>query len=258
MRRPAIPIALFVAALAAAGAAHGELAQSGNLRVAFGGGISPHVLPRESLAPVTAHIESSFHTLDGGRPPQLRSISIAINRSGRLYFRGLPNCDRAAIVQTSTEAALAACRGALVGHGRFAANVHFPTVTAIPARGKALLFIGRAGGQPAILLHVYGTSPIRFTFVIPFAVRRLQRGDFGTVLSARIPRIASDFGYVTDLELTIGRRYSYGGRPRSFLSASCAAPPGFPGAIFDLARGSFSFSNGQRLTTTLVRHCKVR
>lgn len=257
MRLP-VPIALATVTLLAAGAAHGELAQSGKLRLAFDGGISPRALPRDRLAPITARVEGSFGMVDGSRPPQVRSISIAINRNGRLFFGGLPVCDVAALQQTSTEAALSLCRDALVGHGRFAAKVDFPGLAPIPTQGRVLAFNGRAGGRPAILLHIYGTSPVRLTFVLPFRISRPQRGDFGTVLSARIPKIASDLGYVTEIELTIGRRYRYAGRPRSFLSASCAAPAGFPGAIFDFARGSFSFSNGQRLTTTLVRNCRVR
>jgi hypothetical protein len=58
--------------------------------------------------------------------------------------------------------------------------------------------------------------------------------------------------------LEIGRRYRFQGRPRSLLSASCAARPGFPGAIINFAKGSFSFAYGRRLTTTLTRDHQVR
>lgn len=258
MRPLLIPLALLMTALAAAGVAHGELAQSGQLRIRFDGGISPRTLPRDRLAPVTARVEGSIGMADGSRPPQLRRLSIAINRSGRLSSFGLPTCDNAELEQTSSEAALSLCGDALVGHGHFASIVHFPGAGPIPTEGRALAFNSRRRGRPAMLLHIHGTNPIQFTFIVPFTIARQKRGDFGTVLSAQIPKLASDFGYVTEIKLTIGRRYRYRGRPRSFLSASCAAPSGFPGAIFDLARGSFTFASGQRLTTTLVRDCKVR
>jgi hypothetical protein len=77
------------------------------------------------------------------------------------------------------------------------------------------------------------------------------------VFSARIPKIASELGFVTAVDLTFGRNYTYGGKRHSFLSAQCAAPLGFPGAVFTFARGSFTFANGQRLSTALARNCWV-
>jgi hypothetical protein len=58
--------------------------------------------------------------------------------------------------------------------------------------------------------------------------------------------------------MKIGRTYRYRGAQHSFLSASCAAPAGFPGGVFELAKATFSFANGQRLATGLSRECKVR
>lgn len=259
MRRLAVPTALAsMALLIASVAVHGEVTQRGNLRVAFDSRLSPRELPRDRLAPVTVRIDGSIRTVDGSRPPQLRSVSIGVNRYGRLFFRGLPTCSAGELEQTTTRVALAHCRKALVGRGRLAANIDFPSLPSIPAEGKVLAFNGRARGRPALLLHVYGSSPVRATFVLPFVISHPRRGDFGTLLSLRIPRIASDLGYMTDIELTIGRKYRYAGRTRSFLSASCAAPPGFSSAIFELARGTFSFANEQSLTTVLARNCRVR
>jgi hypothetical protein len=101
-------------------------------------------------------------------------------------------------------------------------------------------------------------TPVQVTFILPFRIVRLRNGEFGTLFVARIPKIAAQLGYVTNVSLTFERRYAYHGRSRSFLSARCAAPAGFPGAVFTLARGSFTFTNGQRLSTTLARNCWVR
>lgn len=81
---------------------------------------------------------------------------------------------------------------------------------------------------------------------------------FGTVLAAKIPPFAGGLGSVTEIDLTIGRSYSYRGERLSFLSASCSAPAGFSGAIFSLARGSFFFADGRQIDTTLTRNCRVR
>lgn len=255
-RRTLIGLGLAMALLGT-GLAHAELSQRGNLRLAFDASFSPQALPRDRDAPVTVSLDGSIRTTDGSRPPQLRAMSIAVNRYGRLSTVGLPVCPSQRLESTSSEAALAACRSALVGRGRFGANVDFPDLK-FPVEGRMLAFNSRKRGRPAIALHVYGTNPVETTIVLPFEVRHPERGRYGTVISTRIPRIASDLGYVTDLQLTFGRRYRHRGEARSFISARCAAPAGFPGALFNFARGSFSFANGQTLSTTLARDCRVR
>jgi len=258
MRRLAITTALFLLVLALAAVAHGELSQQGTLRVHFDGKLQPRALPRDRAVPVTVSLDGVIDTSDGSRPPQLREISIAVNRAGRVSVTGLPTCRASELQQTSSQAALKACRPALVGRGHFAAKVNFPGAPLIPARGEVLVFNSRSDGRPGLLLHLYGSSPVRAAFVLPFRISYRRHGDFGTVFSAKIPELASDLGYVTEIELKIGRRYHYGGKSRSFFSASCAAPAGFPGAIYQLAKATFSFANGQQLKTGLSRDCKVR
>ena len=257
-RRLAIPIALALSALLGAAVAHGALVQSEGLRVDFGGGFSPSTLPRDRQVPVTVRIEGSIGTVDGSQPPPLRRVSFAINRHGRLFAHGLPTCPEGLLQSTTSQTALARCRPALIGRGSFSADVNFPTVPLVPVNGELLAFNGRSGGRPEIFLHLYVSEPAQVTLVLPFKVTRQSGGTFGTVLSARIPTLAGNLGYVTNIALTLGRRYRFQGRQRSLLSASCAAPAGFPGALFDFARGSFYFENGQLLTTTLTRDCQVR
>jgi hypothetical protein len=258
MRRLAIAIALTLIVSIAAAAAHAELVQQGNLRVFFAGKLLPRALPREHAASVTVSLDGSVATVDGSVPPQLRRISIAVNRAAQISVAGLPRCPSGELEQTSTKAALKNCRSALVGRGRFSANVNFPGAPLFPARGEVLVFNSRIRGKPGLLLHLYGTSPVQAAFVLPFTITSESRGKFGTVFATKIPQLASDLGYVTSIDLTIGREYSYKGERRSFISASCAAAAGFPGATFELARATFSFANGQRLKTGLTRDCKVR
>lgn len=259
MRRLLITAAIAVCCLPIAeAAAQHRIVQSENVRVSFGGRLAPRALPRERPAPVTVHFDGSVSSVDGDRPPQLRRISVAVNRAGRFSAVGLPTCTAATLQQTSTEKALDLCRRALVGHGHFAANVDFPGSPLIPAEGRVLVFNSRTHGGAGMLLHLYGTSPVRAAFVLPLEISRRSHGEFGTVFSASIPKLASDLGYVTDIELTIGRRYSYAGKPRSFLSARCAAPAGFSGAVYQLAKATFTFPKGKQLTSGLPGNCRVR
>jgi hypothetical protein len=204
-------------------------------------------------------VSGAVHTADGNRPPELRKIAIAVNRFGRVSTLGLPTCEAEELESATSKGALRICRRALVGHGNFHAFVNFSGSHPVAVIGQALAFNSTHDGKPAILLHVYVSKPVQATVVVPFSIRRLPGdGTFGTVFTARIPKIAAHSGYVTSISLTFDRRYGYQGRQRSFLSARCAVPTGIPGAVFTLARGTFTFSNGQRLTQALARNCWVR
>lgn len=258
MRRLLLISAILATALLGAAVAHGESVLKGNLRLGFDARFSPHALPRDRDVPVTVDVSGLVRTIDGSRPPQLRRISIAVNRYGRLSTRGLPVCAAGQLESTSSRVALKRCRRALVGRGRFGANVAFPELTPFPVTGRMLAFHGRRRGRSVVYLHIHGSNPIEATVVLTFRIKRLREGRFGTLLTTRIPRIASDLGYVTDVALSMGRRYRAAGQRRSFLSARCAAPAGFPGALFAFARGSFHFAGGKKIVTTVVRDCLVR
>lgn len=256
-RRLAIVVALAALVALGAGPARGELAQTGNVRISFAGDFAPHSLPRQRLAPVTVAVDGSVATTDGSHPPPLRRLEIALNRNGRLSTRGLPGCRSGMLQSTSTETALARCRPALVGRGRFAADVQLDP-SQVPVRGTILAFFGRQAGKPRLLLHLHGTVPVVATFVLSLEISRRAQSPFGTVLSARLPRLAGGLGSITDIELEIGREYRHRGKLRSFVSASCGAPAGFRGAVFPFARASFHFAGLPTLRTTLVRSCRVR
>jgi hypothetical protein len=251
-------IVLLCAVLLGASFARGESKVEDGLRLSFDARFAPHSLPRDRDVPVRVDVSGAIRSVDGSRPPQLRRITIAVNRYGRISTRGLPTCARGRLESTSSKVALRRCGSALVGRGRFGANVEFPSVAPFPVEGRMLAFNGRAGGRRAVFLHIHGTNPVEATVVLTFRVRHPRQGRYGTVLTTKIPRLASDLGYVTDVSLTFARRYSFRGERHSFINARCAAPSGFPGAIFSFAKGTFDFAGGKQVRTTIVRDCLVR
>jgi hypothetical protein len=257
MRRLAA-ITLAAAIAMTAGLAQGETTQVGNLRLKFDGQIKPKNLPRRADAPVTIEVSGQIGTADGQRPPGVRRIAFLFNRYGVVSTVGLPTCEVSELEQTSSRLARERCGDAMVGHGTFVAYVELDGRKPVRFDGEALAFNSQIDGRPALLLHVYGTNPTAVTFVLPFRITKVRRGDFGTSFAARPPKIAGHLGYITNLDLTIGRRYSYRGRQRSYLSARCAVPAGIPGAVFTLAKGNFTFSDGQRISTSISRNCWVR
>jgi hypothetical protein len=198
-----------------------------------------------------------IRTLSGERPPSVRRISIAINRGGRIDARGLPVCPRDQIEPSSTRAALERCGAALVGTGTYDADIAFPEQDAFRSRGRILAFNAVVDGEEAILAHIYGASPVPITRIIVFRIRETS-GTYGTVLSGRLPTSLIRWGYLKSISLDFHRTYVYRGQRRSYLSAACTAPAGFPGAVFPFARASMGFEDGRTLSSTLTRSCKVR
>jgi hypothetical protein len=256
-RRVQLAGLVLLALLGLGAVARAEVVQKGSLRVSFQGELSPHSLPRASQAPIRVSVAADIASTSEQTPPQLRRMSIAINRYGHLDSTGLPVCELKAIQPATTADALAVCRRSLVGEGRFSANVLLKGQAPFPSDGKVYAFNGELDGKPAILAHVYGTNPAPTSYTLPFVISQ-AKGTFGTTLTASLPRVTSDSGYVTGLSLKLGKSFSYGGKKHSYLSASCPAPKGFPGATFPFAKASFDFAGGPALSSTLTRSCKVR
>ncbi len=252
-----IALALLLS-LGIAGGARGEVAQEGNVIVSFDGGISPRTLPRTEPAPVSVKIDSSFRSADGSDPPpQLREISIGINRGGKIFDYGLPTCQVSSIQPTTIQAARRICGGAIIGSGQVEVRIHLASQAPFTFTGPLLVFNAKPkGGERRILAQVYGIKPPS-AFVLPFKILK-RKGQFGTVIKTALPKSAQKWAYVTSFNMKLQRKYTYEGKRHSYVNASCSAPEGFPGAVYPFARAHFSFAGGNDVTTTLIRDCKVR
>lgn len=255
-RRVLIPLLIALLSLAGGAASRAEVEQVENLRVNFDADFSPSDLPRNRPAPVKVAIKGKIATTDGSHPPALRWLEIELHRSGRLFSKGLPVCRAPSLQSTGSEEALARCRPALVGRGKFRADVELGGE--VPAVGEILAFNSRKRGKPSLVLHFFADVPIRFTLVVPLLIGNRQEGNFGTVLRAKVPKLGGGLGSITQIELTIARQYSFRGKRRSYASAACGAPPALPFAVFPFARASFRFEAHREIRTTLVRDCSVR
>jgi hypothetical protein len=250
-------------AVAAAGdgpstATASEIAQDGNLRLDVSGQISPKKLPRKGTAPIAVEVGWSVATTDGAPPPKLKRLAIEINRAGRFDLEGLPTCPYAKIQPASTGRALANCRSALVGRGSFKALIGLAGQESYVTQGEMLIFNGLRGKKPVLYGQIYSASPFANSFVIPFALKEIDKGRYGTSLTATLPAALRAWGSLTEIQMRLKRDFAYEGRRRSFISAGCPAPKGFDEVPFALARTSFEFLGGLSTSVTLTRACKAR
>jgi hypothetical protein len=249
--------ALVTLLLLAAESARAELNQKGDLIVSFDGRIVPKRLPRETPGPVSVRVAGNVRPTDGAPLPQLETISVAINRSGRLDDAGLPICMLREIQPATESEARRICGDALVGDGHVVLQVHFPSQPSFTVKANLLAFNGpRRRGRKLILAQAYAQDPPG-AFVLPFVLRR-KSGVFGTKISTTLPNPTRNWAYLTHFDMTLDRQYRYRGRSHSYVSAACSAPVGAHGAIFPFAKATYGFDDGKRLTTTVTRTCVVR
>jgi len=76
--------------------------------------------------------------------------------------------------------------------------------------------------------------------------------------AARCPNRSTPTATFEFISLHLHRTYLFHNRLHSYLSAACSAPAGFTLASFPFAHASMTFADGQMLSSTLTRTCRVR
>jgi hypothetical protein len=257
MKRKLIYIAVVAAGLAllAAGGAAGDRGTRqehcvGVLCVGDDGGIAPTKLPKHGSAPVTARIDGEIITRDGSHPPALQDLEADIDHTIEVDAVGLPTCKKKQLEASSSATARKVCGDALVGSGTTEVEVAFPEQKPFRATGPLLLFNGGVHGDTTtVFLHAYVDVPAPTAVIVRATVTRIHQGRYGLLLKAHVPKVAGGAGSATAFDLKIGRRYTYKGRKKSFLTASC--PTGSW-----LTKGNLLFSDHTRVGFTHVFSCR--
>lgn len=242
-------LVLIAAAVASGSLGTREEVCGGNLCVGDNGGIFPSKLPRHGSAPITARIIGEIDTRDGSHPPALETVSADIDGTLDVDAVGLPICQAKQIRASASAAARKACGSAIVGSGTAEVEVAFPEQKPFRSTGPLVLFNGGVHGRTtSVLLHAYVDVPAPTAIVTKATVTRIHRGRFGLHLEAHVPKIAGGAGSATKFDIKIGRKFTYKGRKKSFLTASC--PTGSWAT-----KGSLLFADQTKLGFTHVFTC---
>jgi hypothetical protein len=249
-RKPILLIAMvamlaLIVAAAASGSPNRKIWCAGNICVADDGGITPEKLPKHGTAPVTARLNGEISTRDGSHPPPFKGMDLKIDKTVHLDAVGLPVCRIGQIAASTTATVKKVCGDAIVGSGEAEVEVEFPEQAPFRSTGPLVLFNGGVKGRvTTLLLHAYVNVPAPTAIVVKAKITKINEGRFGMRIQAEIPKIAGGAGSVTMFELDVGRNYTYKGKKKSFLSASC------PTGIW-VAKGQASFKDG---TTLAINH----
>jgi len=234
-----------------AGAANAALVRVGNLVLTADGGFKPSALPRTTYAPINFDGEANLRAVDGSAPPALQQLILDFDRDGKLTTAGLPVCQPASLEEVTPKEARARCPGAIVGTGRASALVSEDGLPLFVVSSPLTFFNGpRLGGKPTVIMHARITAPAVQSFVITIPIEK-RHGRYRYRATVDFPPIAGGHGSLTHLSASIGKRYRFGGRERSYVSARCGD------GIFS-THGRFTFADGTVIDGSVEKACTVR
>jgi hypothetical protein len=217
---------------------------------AIGVKLSPKKLSKSTQTPVTLEVttKTTSTTAANGVPsPAVRAV-VDFDKNTKLFSTGVPICDPAKIQNTSTEIATRECGKAKIGSGKASALLPVGSQVFVQEQTVTAFNGPPRGGQPVVLLHTYGVSPIQVTLVLNGAVSGFNKEGYGPRLDIEIPLIAGGTGALTDFQTTVSKKYKYKGKQRSYVTAECKKSP-------LKARGAFSFKDGETLTAFSKQGC---
>ncbi len=232
----------------------GQIASAGtvvykNVVLHADGGFQPQKLPKNSYAPISFHGEVDIHNFQGGgRPPALTEAVVDFDRDGRVDVAGLPTCGQEAVATLSDAAARATCKGALVGEGLVEALVG---AGASPAKAKLAIFNGPPQeGHPTAILHLSFSGAFSQNLALVAQIER-RPGAYRYRVSFKVPPLAAGQLSLTYLSVEVGRRYTVGGKQRSYVSARCSDH-------ILRTHGIFTFSEGFFVNGSVEKYCAQR
>lgn len=222
MRR-LLGIGVLVACALLAGSAMGdESLKTGNLMLSVDGGFTPRTLPRRAFAPIDFKGHLDVRAVGGGIPEPLRQLVVDFDRDGRLTTRGLPTCDPELLRAATPEEARAICGPAIVGRGHLEALLEREGQPPTKVGSLLTLFNGpRENGHPTAILQARISEPFTEVFDITIPIEK-RRGNYRYRATVDLPSIAAGRGAITHVDIDIGRRWRFAGKPRSYISARCS------------------------------------
>jgi hypothetical protein len=234
-----------------AGAANAALVKIGNLVLTADGNFTPSSLPRSTYSPIDFQGHADLKAVDGGVPAALQQLILDFDRDGRLSTAGLPACQPAALEEVTPAQARKRCANAIVGTGHVQAMIAGDGQPPVLASSPLTFFNGPSlEGKPTVVLHARITFPGVQNFVITIPIEK-RPGRFRYRATLDLPPIAAGHGSLIHVDASIGRRYRFGGKERSYVAARCG-----DGVI--RTHGRFTFAEGTIIDGSVEKPCTVR
>ncbi|MDX6622393.1 MAG: hypothetical protein QOE75_325 [Solirubrobacterales bacterium] len=194
----------------------------GDIELIGNGIFTPSALPRNELAPIALTISGAVRSISGGHPPPLKELLVETDKNGTVEVKGYPECTSGQLQSRDTKAAKAVCKSAIIGEGTTKVEIEFPDSVPVKVDSELLMFNGGVkGGTTTLFVHAYITLPVPAAIVTTVKIKKINKGRYGLLSVATVPRIAGGSGSVTDFSLKIDKKFTYKGKKVSVLNLKC-------------------------------------
>ena len=186
------------------------------------GGVMPKALPKKKMAPVTVNVRGQISSASSGHPAAFREAVIDFDKNGSVNTTGLPVCKGGELEARDTKAAKRVCGKTIVGSGNGQIQISFPEQSPIPVTAPITVFNGGTkGGKTTLFIHTFITVPVPSAVVTTVTIKKVKKGRYGLATVSKIPQIAGGSGSVLSFNIKFGKKYTYKGKKRSYISAKC-------------------------------------
>lgn len=222
----------------------------GDLEFEGNGIFKPSVVSKKTFTPIALTVSGAVRKVGGGHPPALRELIVETDKNGTVDVLGYPKCKASQLQSTNTKAAKAACAPAIIGEGTTEVGIFFEDQgKEIPVKSDLLMFSGGVkGGTTTLLVHAYITVPVPAAIVTTVKIKKINKGRYGLLSVASVPKIAGGSGSVKSFSLKIDKKFTYKGKKHSVLNLKCP-----DGKIQVRAEGIFE--QGPKASVEFVRPC---
>lgn len=211
--------ALLALGVAAIASATQTTLVAGNLKVTFGGTVSPKALSKTKYTPVTSKIFGKIQTTDGTHPSAFREAVVDIDKDVKINVKGYPTCKGGQLEARDTKAAMKVCGKTVLGNGIAHVEIAFPEQRPILVSSPLTIFNGgEKGGKVTLYFHIFITVPAPTAVVTTVTI---QRKGSGIHSIAKIPVVAGGSGSTMDFSFKIGKTYSYNGKKVGYFESKC-------------------------------------
>jgi hypothetical protein len=202
--------------------------------------VSPKSLPKGKPTPVRFEIAGG---IEQGPSVALREATAVVDKDVDVSVEGLPLCDfggpRHPIRRPDELRQLETrCGDAIVGRGRVGFSIAFPGLEPVFVASRVALFNATTKGAIRLIAVAETRVPVPSLLAASVEIRKAGRGWTARV---KVPVIAGGSGAITHFTLNMGRKFTYRGERRSFLSARC------PDGVFKLNLPKLIFRNEARI-----------
>lgn len=245
-------IAVIVIAGCLAATADAIRMQVGDIVINGDGHVIPSKLPKHENAPIRLKMYGNLDTVSGDLPPVFKHLMLEIDGDGDIETRGLPVCTSGKLQSRTVQEVRRVCGGAIIGEGSGRALVAFPDQPPIDVKSPLTIFNGpNSANRWVVYAHAYITIPVPAAIVVQVSIKRINKGPYGYLLEATIPRFAGGAGIPIAARMEVGREWNFKGQRLSYLNGRC------PDGKLE-AKGSFSFNDGTVVRGYFLKPCSVR